>query len=82
MGDPTLESQKPSPMALIHGYLKQARDFVKMSLLTDVPPGVAWQNGQSLPTQAQFKSFTERYPLASIFPYESYDPEAKLYYNH
>ena len=82
MGNSEITTNQPSLWKQVTTWWKNATTRVKMTLLSDVPPGVAWQNGQPLPTQAQFKSLSERYTLASIFPYESYDPETKLYYNH
>lgn len=57
-------------------------DGLKSALLSDVPPGLAWQNGTALPTVAEFAALSERYSLASILPYEAYDPDHELYYNH
>ena len=83
MDDPQIGAPaKPSLFKQLSTAWKTLTTRAKMALLTDVPPGVAWENGQPLPTQAIFKSLSERYSLANIFPYESYDPETKLYYNH
>lgn len=71
-----------SPLQKLKAAIDRFTNVVKVSLLSDAPPGVAWQNGQALPTAAQFRALSERYPLATVFPYESHDPETNLYYNH
>jgi len=54
---------------------------IKTALVNEVPPGVLVGNGDEVPTVAALKAFSERYPLASILPYEAYDRETGLYYN-
>ena len=55
-------------------------DKIKRSLVDDVPPGMG-MGGRDTPTIAAMQSFAERYTLASILPYESYDAETGIYYN-
>ena len=66
----------------IQSFKQRLTDGLKSALLSDVPPGLAWQNGTALPTVAEFSALSERYSLATILPYEAYDPETELYYNH
>jgi len=57
-------------------------DKIKLSLVDDTPPGIRLNKGsKDAPTIAAIKSFSERYGLASILPYEAYDEETAIYYN-
>lgn len=56
-------------------------DKIKSSIVNDEPPGIKFKKGIDTPTLKTLKSFSERYTLASILPYEAYDEENGLYYN-
>lgn len=60
---------------------RKITDKVKSSLVNDVPPGTRIINNDETPSLAAMKSFSERYSLASVLPYEAYDPETGLYFN-
>src|SRR5690606_28489260 len=64
-----------------HAAKRKLADKIKSSLVNDVPPGVQYKNGAETPTLAVMKSFSERYALASILPYEAYDAETGIFYN-
>lgn len=62
-------------------YKSKGVSWLKSVFFDDVPPGVHYgRNGQT-PTTAAIKAFSERYGLASLFPYEAYDEETGLYFN-
>ncbi|HGS5470894.1 TPA: type IV secretion system protein TraC [Vibrio parahaemolyticus] len=74
-------SQQVTLSERYHAIKRRFTDKIKSSLVNDVPPGVHLKNGANTPTLAVMKSFSERYPLASILPYEAYDDETGIYYN-
>lgn len=72
------------PISLVNRFQTFHRQLgakIKTALVNDVPPGVLVGHGDEVPTVAALKAFSERYPLASILPYEAYDRETGLYYN-
>lgn len=64
-----------------HGAKRKLTDKIKSALIDDTPPGVAYKNGEATPSLAAMKAFSERFTIASILPYESYDAEQGIYYN-
>lgn len=55
---------------------------VKDALIDDQAPAVKLKAGGELPHIAEIKAFSERYRMSSILPYESYDPDTQLFFNH
>lgn len=75
MGDKVALSDK------LHRAKRSFFDKIKSSLVNDTPPGVNYKSGYDIPSIAEMRSFSERYRLSSIFPYEAYDDETGIYYN-
>ena len=74
-------SQQVTLFERFHAAKRKLADKIKSSLVNDVPPGVLYKKGAETPTLAVMKSFSERYTLASILPYEAYDKETGIFYN-
>lgn len=54
---------------------------IKSSLINETAPAASYMRGVPTPTIQELREFSERYPLSSILPYESYDPDTQLYFN-
>lgn len=70
-----------SPVDLLRTSLRKCTEYVRSALVNDNPPGKRLDEGDVPPTVAEFRSLSERHTLASLFPYESYDPDTGVYYN-
>lgn len=65
----------------LYAAKRKLTDKIRSSIVNDIPPGVQYKRGAETPTLAVMKSFSERYSLASILPYEAYDKETGIFYN-
>lgn len=50
-------------------------------LFRELPPGEAYARGELPPTLAEQKRLVESARISQFLPYESHDPETRLYYN-
>ena len=60
-----------------HGFKRKIRTLAT----GNQPPGMAFEQGKSIPTIQAIKAFSERHSLSGLLPYESQDPETGLYFN-
>ncbi|MDE0855848.1 MAG: TraC family protein, partial [Nevskia sp.] len=50
-------------------------------LFRELPPGEAYARGELPPTLAEQRRLVESARISQFLPYESHDPETRLYYN-
>lgn len=64
----------------LRGMAGRLGSKVRDAIMNDTPPGYSFTLSET-PTVRALRQFHERFHLASILPYEAYDPETGLYWN-
>ena len=60
-------------------FKKKIKDSIKSGFINDESPS---KNMKDVPSIEEMKNISDRYNIASLLPYESYDFEKDLYYNN